>query len=385
MTDQKTVVILGAGWAGLPLAHKLLKYTSSKTAMKVILVSPNSHFFWNVAATRGLIPGMIPDESMFIPIATGFEHYAVDLFEFVLGRATDIQSSSNSVTILTNTGGSRTLHYHQLVTATGSRLASGLPLKPIGTHEETLTAWHELQTNVSRATDIVVAGAGPTGVEVAGELAAKFGKLKKITLIMRGDVPLESSSDVLSSVRTTLDKDLQKLGVELIRKTCVKAVEAGDDGKTQVLILDNGSRIVTELYLPCHGIRLNNGFISDSFLDPHGNANIDDNMRVVGTENIWAIGDVSNAGPKQLTVTDNQIVYLAGALDAALTGKDSIASYQPVKKPMIFLSLGRKYATGQIGSWKLWGALVSYVKGRNLFVDTAEGYVSGKHLRHSSM
>ncbi|KAK4081315.1 uncharacterized protein Triagg1_2847 [Trichoderma aggressivum f. europaeum] len=386
MTDQKTVVILGAGWAGVPLAHKLLKYITSKTPpLKVILVSPNSHFFWNVAATRGLIPGMIPDESMFIPIATGFEHYAVDIFEFILGRATDIQSSSNSVTILTSTGGSRTLHYHQLVIATGSRLASGLPLKPIGTHAETLAAWHELQTNIGRARDIVVAGAGPTGVEIAGELAAKFGKLKTITLIIRGDLLLESSSGVLSSVRTTLDKDLQKLGVKLIRKTCVKAVEAGDDGKTQVLILDNGSRMVTEFYLPCHGIRLNNSFLSDSFLDPNGNVNIDGNMRIVGIENIWAIGDVSNAGPKQLTVTDNQIIYLAGALEAALMGKEFIAPYQPGKKTMIFLSLGRKYATGQIGSWKLWGVLVSYVKGRNLFVDTAEGYVSGKHLRHSSM
>ncbi|KAL6806274.1 FAD/NAD(P)-binding domain-containing protein [Trichoderma sp. SZMC 28013] len=385
MTDQKTVVILGAGWAGLPLAHKLLKYISSKTPLKVILVSPNSHFFWNVAATRGLIPGMIPDESMFIPIATGFEHYAVDLFELILGKATDVQSSSNSVTILTNTGGSRTLQYHQLVIATGSRLASGLPLKPIGTHEETLAAWHELQTNIGCARDIVVVGAGPTGVEVAGELAAKFGKLKRITLIMHGHVPLESSSDVLSSVRTTLDKDLQKLGVEIIRKTCVKAVEDGNDGKTKILTLDNGSRVVTELYLPCHGIRLNNSFISDSFLDPDGNVNIDGNMRVVGTENVWAIGDVSNAGPKQLTVTDNQIIYLTGALEAALTREESIAPYQPAKKTMIFLSLGRKYATGQIGSWKLWGVLVSYVKGRNLFVDTADGYVSGKHLRHSSM
>ncbi|KAL7907484.1 FAD/NAD(P)-binding domain-containing protein [Trichoderma velutinum] len=385
MTDPKTVVILGAGWAGLPLAHKLLKYTSSKTALKVILVSPNSHFFWNVAATRALIPGMIPDESMFIPIATGFQHYAVDLFEFILGTATDIQWSSNSVAILTNSGGSRTLHYNHLVIATGSRMASGLPLKPIGSHEETLAAWHELQTNVSRARDIVIAGAGPTGVEVAGELAAKFGKLKKITLIMHGDVPLESSSDVLSSVRTTLDKDLHKLGVEIIRKASVKAIEAGDDGKTQVLILDNGSSVVTELYLPLHGIRLNNGFISDNFLDSHGNVNINGNMRVVGTENIWAIGDVSNAGPKQLTVTDSQIIYLASALDAALTRKESIAPYQPIKKTMIFLSLGKKYATGQIGSWKLWGVLVSYVKGRSLFTDTADDYVSGKHLRHSSM
>ncbi|KAM0245661.1 hypothetical protein ACHAQJ_010501 [Trichoderma viride] len=385
MANTKTVIILGSGWAGLPLAHKLLKYTSSKTSLKVILVSPNSHFFWNVAATRGLIPGMIPDESMFIPIATGFGHYPVDEFEFILGRATGIQSSLNSVAVLTNGGENRDFHYHHLVIATGSSLASGLPLKSVGTHNEMLTAWHNLQAKVSTAKDIVVAGAGPTGVEVAGELAAKFGKLKKITLIMHSDVPLESCKDLLPSVRATLDKDLQKLGVKLIRKTRVKAASVGDDGKTQVLILDNESTVFTDLYLPCHGIQLNNSFINESFLDSGGNVNTDSNMRVVGTENVWAIGDVSNIGPKQLTVTDEQIIYLAVALDAALTEKGSVVPYQPISKTMIFLSLGRTYATGQIGNWRLWGILVSYVKGKNLFIDTADGYVSGKRLRHASI
>lgn len=341
MASTKTVIILGAGWAGLPLAHKLLKYTSLKTSLKVILISPNSHFFWNVAATRALIPGTIPDESMFIPIATGFGHYPADTFEFILGRATGIQSSSNSVAVLANNGESRICHYHHLVIATGSSMASGIPLKPVGTHEEMLTAWHDLQTKVNNAKDIIVAGAGPTGVEVAGELAAKFGKLKKITLIMHGDVPLESSRDLLSSVRTNLDTDLQKLGVKLIRKTRVEAVNVSSDGKTQVLSLDNGSTLATELYLPMHGIQLNNSFVTDNFLDSRGNVNLDDMMHVVGTENIWGIGDVSNAGPKQLTVTDNQIIYLASALDAALTDKGPVAPYKPIKKTMIF-SLTRK-------------------------------------------
>ncbi|KAK1245612.1 hypothetical protein MKX08_005241 [Trichoderma sp. CBMAI-0020] len=373
MASTKTVIIVGAGWAGLPLAHKLLKYTSLKTSLKVILISPNSHFFWNVAATRALIPGMIPDESIFIPIATGFRHYPADTFEFILGRATDIQSSSNSVTVLANDGESRIFHYHHLVIATGSSMASGIPLKPIGTHEEMLTAWHDLQAKVNDAKDIIVAGAGPTGVEVAGELAAKFGKLKKITLIMHGDIPLESSGDLLSSVRTTLDTDLQKLGVKLIRKTRVEAVNVSIDSKTQILSLDNGSTLATDLYLPMHGIQLNNSFVTDSFLDSRGNVDLNDMMRVVGTENIWSIGDVSNAGPKQLTVTDNQINYLASALDAALTGEGPVAPYKPINKTMIFLSLGKKYATGQIGNWRLWGILVSYVKGRNLFIDTANG------------
>ncbi|KAH8121030.1 FAD/NAD(P)-binding domain-containing protein [Trichoderma asperelloides] len=385
MASTKTVIILGAGWTGLPLAHKLLKYTSLKTSLRVILISPNSHFFWNVAATRALIPGMIPDESMFIPIATGFAHYPVEKFEFILGRATGIQPSSNSVAVLTNSGESRTFHYHHLVIATGSSIASGLPLKPIGTHEETLTAWHDLQARINDARDIIVAGAGPTGVEVAGELAAKFGNLKKITLIMHGDAPLENSRDILPSIRTTLDKDLQKLGVKLIRKTHVEAVNVGNDGKTQVLSLDNGSTVVTDLYLPLLGIRLNNSFVTDSFLDSHGSVKLDCNMRVVGIENVWAIGDVSTAGPKQLTVTDNQIIYLASALDAALTEKGPVAPYQPRGQTRVFLSLGKKYATGQIGNWRLWGVLVSYVKGRNLFIDTARGYVGGKHLRHAPM
>ncbi|UKZ86458.1 uncharacterized protein TrAFT101_002285 [Trichoderma asperellum] len=293
MASTKTVIILGAGWTGLPLAHKLLKYTSIKTSLRVILISPNSHFFWNVAATRALIPGMIPDESMFIPIANGFAHYPVETFEFILGRATGIQPSSNSVAVLTNNGESRTFHYHHLVIATGSSIASGLPLKPIGTHEETLTAWHDLQAKISDARDIIVAGAGPTGVEVAGELAAKFGKLKRITLIMHGDAPLENSRDILPSIRTTLDKDLQKLGVKLIRKTRVETVSVGNDGKTQVLSLDNGSTVVTDLYLPLLGIRLNNSFVTDSFLDSHGSVKLDCNMRVVGIENVWAIGDIT--------------------------------------------------------------------------------------------
>jgi hypothetical protein len=52
---------------------------------------------------------------------------------------------------------------------------------------------------------------------------------------------------------------------------------------------------------------------------------------------------------------------------------------------MIFITIGKKYATGQIGGWKLWGLLVAYVKGRNIFVDTAKEYVEGRTLRHAAM
>lgn len=109
-------------------------------------------------------------------------------------------------------------------------------------------------------------------------------------------------------------------------------------------------------------------------------------MRVSGTQNVWGIGDVGNIEAKQLTVTDAQIIYLSSVLDSVLTGNgDDLKEYKPSPKTMVFISLGKKLAIGQIGDWRLWGWMVSYVKGRKLFVDTAQGYVGGKHLRHASM
>ncbi|KAH6892411.1 hypothetical protein B0T10DRAFT_294529 [Thelonectria olida] len=379
----KTVVILGAGWAGLPLAHKLLKHTLPKvTGLKVVLVSPNSHFFWNVAATRGVIPDEIPDDQLFLPIQPGFDKYSSENFEFVLGKADGIDRAGNAVSVALNDGVERRVSYDQLVIATGTCLASSLPFKPVGSHETTLSAWHDLKNQVKHANSIIVAGAGATGVEVAGELAARYGAEKQITLLVSGELPLEGT---LASVRNCVDKDLKRLGVKLVTQVRVTGTKEATSGKQTEVSLSNGSTLTADLYLPLHGIKTNTSFVPMDLLDSNNNVKLDGHMRAVGTKNIWGIGDIGDIEPKQLTVTDNQIIYLATALDAALTGAADTAPYQPTDKKMIFLSLGRKMATGQIGNWKLFGFMVSYVKGRKLFVDTAEGYVGGKYLRHAAM
>ena len=392
----KTVVILGAGWAGLPLAHKLLKYTcpKAKDGLRVILVSPNSHFYWNVAAVRGVIPGAIPDEQLFLPIEPAFAQYPTENFEFIPGKAEHLDPEKNTIELTRNDGTRRYLSYDQLIIATGSHIRSNLPFKPLGTHEETLAALHSLQKQIDAAKSIVVAGGGPTGVETAGELAAAYGGEKGITLIVSDEHVLQSSH-VLPSISQVVEKDLQKLGVKLIRNTQVKETQM-DNVETKrdtavatksTLTLSDGSSLVTDLYLPLFGVKMNTGFVPPSLLDSAGNLALDKTMRVTRTENIWGIGDVGNLEAKQLTVTDAQIIHLSSALHSVFTGEGRhlVKEYKPSSKVMIFITLGKKYATGQIGGWRLWGWIVAYVKGRMLFVDTAEGYVGGKHLRHASM
>ncbi|CAF9912497.1 hypothetical protein IMSHALPRED_000330 [Imshaugia aleurites] len=388
----KAVVILGAGWAGLPLAHKLLKYTLPKTrdGLKVFLVSPNSHFYWNVAAVRGVIPDAISDEQLFFPIEPGFAQYCAENFEFVLGKAERLDLENNTVEVAKNDGSQRSLSYDQLVIATGSQTRGNLPFKTVGTYEETLAALHSLQKQIDIAKSIVVAGGGPTGVETAGELAAAYRGDKDITLVIGGDHALQAAH-VLPSVSQAVERDLQKLAVKLVRNTQVKGVHTKAKGEEDAaaqttLTLSNGSILVADLYLPLFGVQLNMDFVPRSLHDSAGNLSLDKTMRVVGTKNVWGIGDVGNIEAKQLTVTDAQIIHLSAALDFVLTGDGGqVKEYKPSGKKMIFITMGKKYATGQIGGWKLWGWITSYVKGRLLFVDTAQGYVGGKHLRHASM
>ena len=267
----KTVVILGAGWAGLPLAHKLLKYTcpKAKDGLKVILISPNSHFYWNVAAVRGVIPGAIPDDQLFLPIEPAFAQYATENFEFVQGKAEYIDPEKDTIEVVRNDGTRRSLSYDQLVIATGSHIRSNLPFKPIGTHEETLVALHSLQKQINVAKSIVVAGGGPTGVETAGELAAAYGGEKSITLIVSDEHVLQASH-VLPSISKVVEKDLQKLGVKLIRNTQVKETQMDNTetkkdtsvAQTNTLTLSDGSTLSTDLYLPLFGVKIEHGFCS---------------------------------------------------------------------------------------------------------------------------
>ncbi|KAK6505717.1 hypothetical protein TWF481_007609 [Arthrobotrys musiformis] len=382
----KTVVIVGAGFTGLPTAHKLLIYTAPKVTekLKVILVSPNSHFYWNLAAVRGVIPGAIPDEQLFFPIADAFSRYPSENFEFVLGKADRLVLENNTVLVAVNDGSTREIVFDQLVIASGSTIRGDLPFKPLGTHENTVNALHLLQKEILNAASITIAGAGATGVETAGEIAAAYGNKKEITLICAGDKVLHTS-DVLPSVSQTVENDLKKLGVKAIYNTKVETSTKESSGQTK-LVLSSGESLTTDLYLPLFGIQLNTGWLPPNILDEAGNVQLDSNMRVKGATNVWGIGDVGNLEPKQVTSTDAQIIDLAENLDCVLTGRESqVKEHKIADKKMIFITLGKSYATGQISWWKVWGWLVAYIKGRKIFVDSAPSYVSGKELRHKPM
>jgi len=178
----KTVVILGASFAGLKIAHSLLKTTLPAVKdLKVILVSPTTHAYFNLAAPRAIVPGQIPDEKILAPIEPAFSKYPSSSFEFVIGAAKSVDPASKRVEIETESG-LRTVTYDTLVVTTGSNTGS-MPWKASGSHKQFLELLHDTQAKVKKAKSIIVGGAGVTGVETAGELGYEYGKTKEITLV----------------------------------------------------------------------------------------------------------------------------------------------------------------------------------------------------------
>jgi len=201
---MKNIVILGASYAGISTAHRILKQAAKTGPFKITLVSPNTHLYWNMASPRGLLPGKITDDNLFQPIAAGFKEYPATRFQFILASAESLDVQAKKVGIA-GSDGTKTLDYDFLILATGSHTKDNTPFKGLGTTEATKDALHDFQARVKKAQMIVVAGGGVTSVEIAGELAFEYGRQKEIILVSRSDAAttfLPEHPDVLTLRRS---------------------------------------------------------------------------------------------------------------------------------------------------------------------------------------
>jgi len=370
----KTVVVLGGSFAGIATAQRLLKNTLPKVPdLKVILVSPNTHFYWSVAAPRAVLPnGFKSDDEIFQPIAPNFAKYPKSSFTLVEGKAESVDPEKHTVVVSTSSG-QQTYAYNQLVVATGASFSSGLPFKQMGTHKQTLENLHALRKSIANAQSIALAGAGPTGVETAGELGYEYRTTgKKITLITDSNLVLPG---LMESVGKAAEKELQKLQVQVVHNT--RVIDATPKGSQTELTLSSGDKLPVDLYIPTVGVTPNTSFLPRDFLDERSNLRVDIYLKVESAPDIWACGDVTNLQAKQLVYIEKQVQQLTKNLEAVLIGNTgSVSEFKKDDKVMQAVPVGRSRGTGQMGSMKLPSLMVWAAKGRNFLTPKLKPYVA---------
>ncbi|XXG98213.1 hypothetical protein Hte_004535 [Hypoxylon texense] len=368
----KTVVVLGGAYAGVGVAHRLLKYTKPQIPdLKVILVSKNSHFFWNLASVRAIVPGQLKEEQYSLPIETGFAKYPADAFEFIVGGAEAVDVNAKTVKVSTKEGGERLLTYDHLVCATGTRAVdAAVPWKSNGTYEETAAVLSQIQAKVRTAKHIVVAGAGATGVEAAAELAFEYGKEKEVVLLS-GDAEILGGDSLASNVAG----ELAKLGVRVRKAARVDGARELPGGQVEVL-LRGGEKIATDLYLPTMGMAANSEYLPAELLTDRKFVDIDEFYRAKGAKDVWAAGDIVWKPRGSFVLADKQAGGVAKNIDLALKGKPPVV-VKTIPMDVLMVATGRSRGSGRLGPVKVFSLMVYMIKGKTLGIQQLPAYVDG--------
>ena len=192
-TEKKRVVILGAGYGGTALAKLLDPHFA------VTLIEQKEQFFHNVGSLRAAV-----DSSWLSPLFIPYDHLLHN-GHLVHNTVSDITQAE----VRFKTGG--TLPFDYLVLATGSSypFPAKMPFDDM-THAHALVV--QVNERIRRAQRILLIGAGPVGIEFAGEIASVYPD-KRITLI---DVAPRLLGQFHPKMGQLLLKDLHSLGVEVI-------------------------------------------------------------------------------------------------------------------------------------------------------------------------
>ena len=145
---------------------------------------------------------------------------------------------------------------------------------------------------IKSAQSILIIGGGPTGVELAGEIAVDFPD-KKLTLVHKGARLLEFVGAKAG------DKTLNWLKSKNVVVKLEQSVDlnAFKDGQ-KIYQTSNGETIEADCHFLCIGKPLASAWLKETVLkndlDGQGRIKVDERLRVKGRNNIFAIGDVTD-------------------------------------------------------------------------------------------
>ncbi|MCJ1485545.1 hypothetical protein MMC06_005720 [Schaereria dolodes] len=385
MSDRKmnNIVVLGGSYAGLSIAHKLLKdiipSLPRDKPFRVTLVTESTHFYWTVGAPRAMLGGeKFPLSASLIPIQDGFKQYPSSQIEIMYGTVKRVDPGRRQISIAQpNNPAFTEINYDTLVVTTGSTSNSALySLK--GGHQQTEKAIMDLQARLPKAKSVLIAGGGPAGTETAAEMGFKFaGKrpnAKQITL-------LSGSRQLLTNLRPDIGQEAQRLlkalGVEVRHNLKVKHAEATGDGKMTVHLSDSSS-ITVDIYIDATGRTPNTAFMPTEMLDSQNKLVVDEFLHVKGAgDRVYAFGDVASTSKSGAVDINFMTPTLVSSISSDLGKKAPLKAYVRMEKDMQLVPIGPNKGVGVAFGWKLPSFFVWIMKGRTYWMDKAPKTVMG--------
>ena len=352
---MKRVAIVGGGYAGILLAQALDRVAD------VTLIEPRQAFVHNVAAIRAVVdPGLL--DQIVLPYDRLLKRGRV-----IRDRALAIEDGAVRL------AAKGVVEADYIVVATGSGYA--LPFKPAGDDladfRAASLAAHEA---VKAARSIAIVGAGPVGVELAGEIASAMPG-KTVTLVCSTPTLFP---DYPPALGRRLQKDLKRLGVGLRLGVRALGPTSADRPGPGPVKLSDGSTLEADLAFQVTGARADADLLralTGVHSGPSGRVTVDGWLRPSDRPNLFALGDVVDAGDHMTIVAaTRQAPWLAKTLTALMAGKriEKLSAYTPWPAPPILIPLGARHGASVLPFTKqgmVFGpGATAAIKGKTLFI-----------------
>jgi NADH dehydrogenase FAD-containing subunit len=406
MSDQKNIIVLGASFAGVQVAHYILQHiANTDKAFHVYVIDPSSELYHRISGPRAILNDkLIPEAAQFLDLPSALKKY--NNATFLQGAATSLDVNARKIEVTGGQDGKvQTITYHALVLATGASTPSPL-FSPSPTTAETRAALHKFRDALPNAKTIVIGGGGPVGVETSGEIAEYlngspgwFSSPPKKTRVI-----LATSSDKLlpvlrADVAKRAESLLVKLGVEVKYNAKVTSVSPSTAGTTLDTVAQNnvtielstGQTLQADLYIPAMGVKPNSSFVPKDLLTEKGYVKTNtETLRVDGAgPRVYAVGDISSASaggavslmsmvPVVVTNLKRDLLASKAGTESPTTGKDKI--FVPDTRATQVVPIGRSKGVGQVFGWWFPSILVWALKGRDYMLSGFPDYVSGKSM-----
>jgi apoptosis-inducing factor 2 len=350
---RPTVVVIGGGYGGVRTARAL------DDIADVVLVEPKDTFVHNVAALRALVdPSWLP--RIHLP-------YDRLLTRGRVVRDRAVRADAGRVTLASG----EQIRPDYLVLATGS--AYPFPAKSdvdvaAAAHDKVRAAHAAL----SAAPRVLLLGAGPVGIELAGEIKAVWPDKRVILLDLADDV---LGARFRADLKAELRRQLTGIGVELMLASPLRQgpPTAPAQPGTFTVVTQAGAEVTADIWFRCYGITPVSDYLVGDLAAarrPDGFVEVTPWLQAAGQERVFALGDLAAADHKMAGIASRQAQVVADNIRVLITGNGELQAYEQTS-PAIIVPIGPEGGSGQRpGSDDLVAAeFVAQVKGRDMMVD----------------
>ncbi|RZR77995.1 hypothetical protein BHM03_00003215 [Ensete ventricosum] len=219
------------------------------------------------------------------------------------------------------------------------------------------------------SSSVLVVGGGPTGVELASDIASVYPD-KKVTLVhsgprLLGFIGHKAGNKALDWLRS------KNVDVLLEQSVDLDSISEADG----IYITSAGEAIAADCHYVCVNRPLGSSWLRESIvkdsMDKYGQLMVDEHLRVKARNNIFAIGDIIDVPErKQGVLAQRHAMVVAKNLKLLLKGGNKeikLSKYRPTVS-ITMVSLGKKDAVAQLPFTTMSGFLPGLIKSRELFL-----------------